>query len=201
MIPYIDTVTVDEIIANSFKDYHVKGFDYICLRRSPVETVKLYFFDGDVSKLPEVVNPHDHRYDFRTMVVAGSSQNMWFEEHQRGRLYNKFLYKTPLLGGDGFTYDGEISLLEYRRETFGKDDRYFMRHDMIHTIRMLESETVLCLVQYEDKVEDDKPTLTFIQDKAPSLSSLYNKFTPDQVLSRLKRLRERVPSINLPRII
>lgn len=64
-------MNMEEVIANSFKDFHSKGLDYICLRRSPVLTTKLYFFDGDVSKLPEVVNPHDHRYDFSTVCLSG----------------------------------------------------------------------------------------------------------------------------------
>lgn len=68
----MNQIPMDYVIANSFKDYHVKGFDYICLQRSPRETVKLYFFDGDVSKMPEVVNPHDHRYDFDTVCLSGA---------------------------------------------------------------------------------------------------------------------------------
>lgn len=40
-------------------------------KRTPEHTRKVYFFDGKVSQLPEVVSPHDHRYDFTTTVLAG----------------------------------------------------------------------------------------------------------------------------------
>ena len=58
------------LCAASFKDFHTKGFDYLCLKRTP-HTIKLYILDGDASKLPGVVNPHDHRYAFRTTVLCG----------------------------------------------------------------------------------------------------------------------------------
>jgi hypothetical protein len=45
------------------------------------------------------------------------------------------------------------------------------------------------LDQYEDTVPEGDPTRTFIRDKAPpSLDGLYERFTPDHVLARLKQL-------------
>lgn len=200
-LPPVPETTVDEIVANSFRDFHCKGFDYICLRRSPRDTVKLYFFDGDVSKLPEIVNPHDHRYDFETLCVAGRVQNIWFEEDQDGAQFQRFAYDTPLLGGKGFTWVGETKLSIARRRAVGPGRRYGMRFDQIHTIRMVENNTVICLVQKEDRVTD-RPTLTFTRDREPpSLDGLYRKFTADEVLKRLSDLKERVPSLRLPVIV
>ncbi|WP_156927856.1 hypothetical protein [Bradyrhizobium sp. Tv2a-2] len=195
-------VPMDEVIATSYRDFHVKGFDYICLRRSPSETVKLYFFDGDVSKLPEVVNPHDHRYDFTTLCVAGRVQNMWFSESRTGELFQRFAYETPLLGGDGFTWVGETRLSCVRKYSCSAGRRYSMRHHEVHTIRLMENNTVISLVQFEDKVSDFTPTLTFTRDREPpSLDGLYRRFEPDAILSRLKALQERVRGLRLPRIV
>lgn len=200
-LPRVPETTVDEIVANSFRDFHVKGCDYICLRRSPHETIKLYFFDGDVSKLPEVVNPHDHRYDFSTLCVAGKVQNIWFEEDAGGQTFNRFAYETPLLGGVGFTWVGESKLKVARKYTISAGYRYAMRFNEIHTIRMVENNTVICLVQRDDRVTD-RPTLTFARDREPpSLDGLYQKFTADAVLKRLAALQERLPGLRLPRII
>ncbi len=184
-------IDLDHAVENSFRDYHVKGFDYLCVRRSPTETVKLYFFDGDITRLPEVVNPHDHRYDFDTWVLAGASENVWFAEDSRGQVFNRFRYRTPLNGGDGFSFAGETRLAEtdrLRREAGG---HYFMRADELHTIRIVENETVLMLRQREDVVALDAATSTFTRGTAPSLSGLYSRFTVDQVLARLRQLRER----------
>jgi hypothetical protein len=201
-LPQLPDVSVDDIVAHSFRDYHVKGFDYICLRRSPTETVKLYFFDGDVSKLPEVVNPHDHRYDFKTLCVAGRVENMWFREHINGHICQRFEYRTPLNGGNGFTWTGENALTCTRRYTIEAGRVYFMDADEIHTIRLRENNTVICLVQREDVVPIDKPTTTWTRDREPpNLEGMYRKFTADQVLKKLAALQARVPGLNLPRII
>lgn len=194
-------IAMEEVLANSYRDYHAKGLDYICLRRSPSETVKLYFFDGDVSKLPEVVNPHDHRYDFKTLCVAGCVQNICFAPHPKGERFHRFAYDTPLLGGNGFTWIGEDRLAPNRHRSYRAGYSYWMDHNEIHTIRMVENETVICLIQYEDKV-GDRPTLTFTKDREPpSLSGLYNRFSADTVLAKLAALKERVPGFSLPRVV
>jgi hypothetical protein len=185
------TANMEEIIANSFKDYHTKGFDYLCVRRTPTETLKLYFFDGDVSKLPEVVNPHDHRYGFDSYVLAGATENIWFKEGG-GKLYNRFAYMTKLNGGNGFTEAGTVKLRTLARGKYTKGNGYAMRADELHTIRIVENESVLMLRQYEDVVPLDQPTMTYcLSDQPPSLDGLYSRFTPDEVIAKLKNFHDR----------
>jgi hypothetical protein len=191
-VPLPVRINIDAVVANSFKDFHIKGFDYLCVDRSPEETVKLYFFDGDISKLPEVVAPHDHRYDFETWLVAGASDNIWFERAaEEGEVYNWFKYMTPLNGGNGFEFVGEEQLREMRRMRFRKGDSYFMHAEDLHTIRIVENETVLMLVQFEDLVPTDQATNTFTFGGAPSLDGLYSRFTADEVIAKLRRFEER----------
>ena len=134
-------------------------------------------------------------------------QNLWFDENPKGDLYQRFAYETPLLGGDGFTWVGETRLSCVRKYSLRppisplRSTSYFMAHDDIHTIRMMENETVICVVQLEDRVFN-RPTLTFTQDREPpSLDGLYSRFKADEVLQRLRALRMRVPDINLPEIV
>lgn len=194
-------INMEEAIANSFKDYHVKGFDYICLKRSPTHTIKLYFFDGDVSKLPEVVNPHDHRYDFHTLCVAGEVENIWFREFnsvfpsERVKVYETFSYDTPLNGGNGFKWIGETPLYIRWRRSHVAGEAYGMGYDELHTIRLVQNETVIMLNQFEDRVPLGLPTRTFTLDKEPpSLTGLYGKMTADDIRQKLTRLSERVPT-------
>jgi hypothetical protein len=191
-LPLPRRVDIDAIVENSFKDFHQKGFDYLCLQRSPVETVKLYFFDADVSKMPEVVAPHDHRYDFESYVAAGASENVWFKRSMtEGEIYNWFEYRTPLNGGDGFTFAGEEQLVEAKRSRFERGESYHMHAEDLHTIRMAQNETVLMLVQFEDIVALEHPTSTFIQGNAPKMDGLYSKFTADQVIAKLRNFEDR----------
>ncbi len=190
-VPLPNRVCVQTIVENSFKDFHTKGFDYLCVKRSPTETIKLYFFDGDITKLPEVVNPHDHRYDFDTWVLAGAGENIWFEENKNGFVFNEFEYRTPLNGGNGFTFSKETRLMETNRVRRVAGGHYYMEAQELHTIRIVENETVLMLRQCEDVVPLDRATKTFTQGRAPDMNGLYNRFTADQVIAKLKNFEER----------
>jgi len=182
---------IEEIIANSYKNFHAKGMDYLCLKRTEWHTQKVYFLDGDVTKIPEVINPHNHRYDFRTQVLAGVMSNSEYIETEEsdGKVYQEFEWRTPLLGGDGFTWKKETRLFETKRFFYRKDGFYGMDARDFHTIRMHADQTVLLLDQWADIVPEDEPTITFVPDKtAPSLDGLYERFTADEITKRVKIL-------------
>jgi hypothetical protein len=188
--------SMEEMLANSFKDYHVRGFDYICLRRDPEgETSKLYFFDGDVSKLPEVVTPHDHRYHFDTTCLSGRVRNTVFRElaspldDGSSQRFNRFNYLTPLNGGEGFTWAEEAWLSQIETKSYGGGQRYSHRAHQIHTINIEAHETILRLRQSPDVVDLDVPTSAYFRDAAaPSLDGLYSRFNADGILKRLEQL-------------
>ena len=196
---------IERVIADSYKNFHTRGFDYICLYRSPEWTQKIYTFDGDVAKLPEVINPHDHRYDFTTTCLYGAVENRWYNtlgHKKRDPVYQKFEYRTPLNGGNGFSWVGEQRLRELRRETFRPGlgtASYGMGYNEIHTIKICRSGTILGLNQYADIVPLDKPTTTYCHDsEPPSLTGLYDKFTADEILKKLAIVKEKVPAFELP---
>jgi len=187
---------IDTIVSNSYKDFHAKGVDYICVRRSPSLTVKLYFFDGDASKTGEVVYPHDHRYAFDTLVLVGAIENVRYATDRRRAagdrvgplVYNEFEYRTPLNGGNGFTFRRQRVLAETSRDRYDQGEVYSQFPSEIHTIRIAEDRTVLFLRQYADEVPVDAPTRTFARGAEPKLDGLYSRFTPDEVITRLERV-------------
>ncbi|PBC38567.1 hypothetical protein CJ179_38905 [Rhodococcus sp. ACS1] len=197
---------IDAVLENSYKNFHTKGFDYICLKRSDRYTQKLYFFDGDVSSLPEVVNPHDHRYDFATTCIAGEVENVLFERSIKAAYngepalrYEVFKYRTPLNGGNGFEWFAESMLRETSRVAYKPGETYLMKYNQLHTIRMVKPETVIMLEQFEDRIPLTMPTRTYVRGKTPpSLDGLYDRFTADEIIARLTRLKERVPTFELP---
>lgn len=207
LIPFRSTLDIDEVIEASFFDFHVKGFDYICMHRSPERTIKLYFFDGDVTLLPEVVTPHDHRYAFTTKVVCGAVANRTYTTNRRHaarawRPFQRFDYRTPLNGGDGFTWRATEELGLWRSDLYFADEQYGMEASQIHTIEICAPETALLLVQYEDEVPLDRPTSTWCAGKEPpSLSGLYRKPTADEVRAKLAWLAAKVPHYHLPVVL
>lgn len=177
----------EAMLENSFKDYHVKGFDYLCLKRSPELTQKVYFFDGIAEELPEVVCPHDHRYSFTTRVLAGSVMNFKYSPHDDGEVMQRFHYRTPLNGGNGFTWMAEqrLKMFSWNGYLAGATP-YRMGFEEIHTIRTTAT-TVLFLQQYADVPVQH--TTTWTRDKEPiNLSGMYNRFTADEIIARLKQL-------------
>ena len=186
-----DIIDLDHVLDNSFKNFHVKGFDYLCVRRSARITDKLYFFDGDISKLPEVVNPHDHRYAFNTKVLAGRSKNTVYQPSLTGQVYNRFDYLTPLNGGDGFHWSGYEHLDVASDHAYAKGEGYSSGPNDIHTISILEDRTILWLRQFEDVVPLGKPTSTYsVSDKAPALDGLYARMTPHDVIAKMRILSD-----------
>lgn len=190
MIPIPGRINIDEAVQNSYRNFHAKGVDYVCVYRSPALTLKLYFFDGDVSKLPEVVNPHDHRYPFDTWVVSGRLQNKSYRSALHGTRHQLFRWETPLLGGNGFRWAGEVNVALVNTASFEAGQRYHQKHDSIHTIKMLENETVMFIAQYADAIPDSDPTATFCpgdSKEPPSIEGCYSRFTADQMIDRLRR--------------
>lgn len=196
-------IDLDETLENSFRDFHVKGFDYLCLLRSPELTVKAYFFDGDVASAPEVVNPHDHRYPFTTTVLSGEVANRQYVPITSERYkheaepYERFDYLTPLNGGSGFTWAETQHLFEISNRSYRRGAVYHQRAEEVHTIQLLAPQTVLVLHQFADVVPVDVPTRTWRRDtrEAPSLSGLYRQMDADHAIMRIKQYRQLVAAL------
>ena len=197
----LDHLDIDTVVDNSFKDFHAKGVDYVCLERTPGLTLKAYFFETGMQDASEVVNPHDHRYAFLTQCLSGAIRNRWYSECKwrdwippQSKRYKVFNWSTPLLGGNGFSPAGETVLRETGAITYTPNSAqkcYYMAADELHTIQVMQPETCILLAQYEDVIPDWQPTRTFTQTaEPPDLSGLYGKFTADEVVKRIELLKQ-----------
>jgi hypothetical protein len=190
---------LETIAANSYRNFHAKGLDYVCLNRSPKVTQKIYFFDCDLEQVPEVVIPHDHRYDFVTTCISGGVTNkkysigIWRDTNAQG--YEKFSYRTPLNGGDGFAWEDTVFLSDIGSKRYHPGENYVSPHWDIHTIQITAPQTCLYLVQMEDRVPLDEPTHAYrpmgLKDP-PSLDGLYERMDVDHVRKLLDTYGELV---------
>ena len=180
---------LQQMLDTSFRNFHQKGFDYLCLKRDPAgQTIKVYFFDDNIRLGTDLVSPHDHRYVFHTRVLAGAISNSFYEEDVYGDVYNEFLWRTPLLGGNGHEWSKETRLLETERRVMRAGEEYTMQVHQLHTIRVHRPGTVIELTCEPSVVPRHLPTRTFIHDReAPKLNGLYDRFTADALLARLKQ--------------
>jgi hypothetical protein len=186
---------IEAIVENSFRNFHAKGLDYLCLQRSEILTVKAYFYDCDQARSPEVVCPHDHRYPFVTQIVAGESNHWRYVEMPEfvglPKRHQCFKWRTPLLGGNGFEWSHEAALERVSHERYSAGEAYWCRAEEIHTIGITTPGTVLLLIQMADVVPIGEPTHTYVMDgdkEPPSLSGLYDRMTPDHARALLARL-------------
>jgi hypothetical protein len=191
-------MNLEEIVSNSYKDFHAKGLHYICLSRNPFSTVKAYFFEGDITNSAEVVVPHNHRYDFVTEVLAGTLVDKEYKEVQEPNLglalrkAQKWDYMTPLNGGKGFQWNKETNLWWHSEKERTKGQSLFSPANKIHTINV-KSDTVLLLTQLRDIVPSNEPTAAYsfgTKEAKPDTSGLYKRFTIDEVKSYLEKLKK-----------
>ena len=180
--------SLEDAKAYSFKNFHVKGLHYVCLSRSEDYTLKYYFYEGEVG---DIVSPHDHRYPFRTEVVAGAMYNKTFMRHEAGEFYNAFDFHTPLLGGEGFKWRGTERLIADTPHRLVRGDSLTSPVGSIHTI-FTQPGTILKLEQFADEIEDHVPTSTWSKrgETPPNYSDagIYDKFTADEILHLLDTL-------------
>jgi len=185
---------IEAMCANSYRDFHAKGLDYLCLHRSEEVTLKAYFFEGECLESPELIVPHDHRYGFVTHVLASHLvERRWAEcGSEGGAVYQQFDYATPLNGGSGFAWKGEVRLGGWDNGVHGPGTAYMTRRDQIHTLANVARGTVIVIQQFADQIPVGEPTRAFrrgLGHEAPSMDGLYAQMTPDRAISHLQRLR------------
>lgn len=182
-------MNIDDIIKHSYKDFHVRGLSYVCIQRSPEYTVKLYTFQGDAVKSHEVVNPHDHRYRFRTSVLAGTLVNYTFTPDRYGDVFDAYDYMTPLNGGYGFLPRGPERLARDTGHVLKAGHRLTSPVGAIHTIQAT-TDTIIQLEQWADEVPLDKPTSCWVASGSPqpTTDGLYSKFTANEIVKLLARI-------------
>jgi hypothetical protein len=186
---------LDTIAGNSFRNFHAKGLDYLCIFRSEELTIKAYFYDIADDSSPEIICPHDHRYPFATKILAGRSEHIRYSSEPNvspfAEKYQMFTWMTPLNGGDGFSWHSERRLTARPREYYRDGQMYFCDPSEIHTIRIPAPETVLLLYQFADTIPIGHPTRTFVPGfnrEPPALDGLYDRMTLDRAEVLMARL-------------
>jgi len=194
----LDNVNPLCVADNSYRDFHCKGVDYICLHRTPELTCKLYVIDTDVVPYRRnIINPHNHGYNFHTWVLRGRMANVVYlvkpadgawPPMQVGRpleesdpRWTEYHYRTILNGQPDFTRYEDVQLKEHYVEEVSAGDGYYLDHGAVHTIRaMNDGVLVLFLMQHADV---GKPWTRFFtqEPEPPKLDGLYRKFTADEL--------------------
>lgn len=189
----LDQAEPFDMLRNSYRDYHAKGLDYVCLHRSTGLTIKAYFLN--VPTGVNVVNPHDHAYNFHTFILKGRLKNLTFKTGSNGEWWNEYRYQPPAsnIGRHQFILERSVHLDLIRDDEYPVGTGYYMEKDEIHTIQSLTPDTVMLLYQYQTPLAKKLyGTALYTQGFPPSVEGLYNEFTEDEIEQKIKVLRDLV---------
>lgn len=204
----LNQLEVAEAMKHSFNNYHAKGVKYLNLLRTEQLTVKVYIFPSDVQSenknTKTIVNPHTHLYNFHTILLEGSVENVVFDYYPRAyqsgevkvinhnfSTHNRFRYVTPFRAKKknvGFTFEDTGHLIERNItivDKYGKS--YYMDADTIHSIRPV-GETALLLLQYNDLLFKGDTDFFTQSNTAPSMEGLYEKFNESEIINLMNKV-------------
>eukprot|EP01102_Stenamoeba_stenopodia_P012773 TRINITY_DN4065_c0_g1_i1.p1 TRINITY_DN4065_c0_g1~~TRINITY_DN4065_c0_g1_i1.p1 ORF type:complete len:235 (+),score=57.96 TRINITY_DN4065_c0_g1_i1:150-854(+) len=197
-------------IDNSYKNFHVRGMHYINLQRNNELTVKLYLIDPSSIEFAcdkYLVSPHDHGYDFKTIVLRGWMRNITFEENDidmsvtnnKGvgfESWNEFEYFSPLSQKNKerstvAEHRGLRWLREASNTLIPTGGSYALSHRQVHTITVATNQpTLLLLFQKRDAGKNS--TKLYLRTKELSATDgTYQRFTEEEfqvVLETIDRL-------------
>lgn len=185
----VQSLPLDQALRNSCRDFHAKCVDYVCLHRTKELTVKAYFLNEGLARGENVVNPHDHAYNFSTFVLSGTLANVnFYPADESGTKWYKNRYETALRGEPKIIFDKAVKLREEER-FYEAGDHYYLDHAQVHTIRAYSEDVVMLLFQYQTEQTARRETSLFLPDLGvPSLDGLYRPFSEEEMLSALRQL-------------
>jgi len=181
-----------EMLKTSYRDFHAKGLDYINLHRSPTLTIKAYIMNDEVPVGVNVVNPHDHAYDFSTFILSGCLANVNYTFGTINRKWFHHYYKTSLEGESNIKYHGgwRDGLKEHSVEVYGPGQHYYLKAEQVHTIRAATAGVIMLLFQYKHtEIAKERGTSLWLPSLVtPKLDGLYNRFTDETLEDALFKL-------------
>jgi len=175
MLKAIEGLNLEKNQEHSRIDHHTPGMDYLNLQRSDKFTLKLYLIEEDIKvNSGYLVHPHTHRYEFNTVVLAGSIGNVIFEDvGKKPKKTCQQRWEDDIAGGgdfaaDRYQYSYEDGIDDLcPQETwlnvhtgasagYNVGQSYFLKTDQIHTLVTRGEPTLLCLSQFEDKAKSNR---------------------------------------------
>lgn len=161
-------LNIEKAREHSRMDHHVKGLNYLNLQRSDSFTLKLYLIEEQANNNSGyLVHPHNHRYEFNTVVLAGRISNVIFDDVGAKPVKDeRRMFEDDISGGGDFAarrfvFDAETKQLSSAQDTWldidsglsaghGAGGSYFTKTNQIHTLFTWPEPTLLCLSQYQD---------------------------------------------------
>ncbi|MBA2696048.1 MAG: hypothetical protein H0U62_09490 [Actinobacteria bacterium] len=139
-----DPARVREIAARSY--WHTNGFAKLVLHTASAFRIRLHVWPAGDGRRGET-NPHSHRWDFASAVLAGDGLVIIeYEECDDGALYARHRYGRDAPNRAVLTPAGQVRLRPVSERTVPTLGRYATEISTVHTVDPLGSSLVATLV-------------------------------------------------------
>lgn len=154
-IETINPTAAIDLAEKSVFNHHVRGLHYFCLQRRNEMTLKIYWVPRGIDGY--LVAPHNHRYDFLSIVLHGHVDHFRFKKYQTGKFlgapnYNEYKYDWERKCVNKI---GECNLDDGKMESHDVGEKYHVDVNEIHTLRIIDG-AIIGIVQERDINDDSR---------------------------------------------
>ncbi|MFM0095604.1 hypothetical protein PQQ87_08325 [Paraburkholderia nemoris] len=180
---------MEKMTQHSMLNHIIDGMHYLCLHRSSDVTLKLYLIEHQTNDFSGyLLHPHNHRYAFDTVVLAGGLEEIKFHEC-KGDEWDRHKYITEQRR---FDLVGNVDLIG-EAKLYREGDHYFNDVTDIHTLRVVEGAgpVLLGLMQFKDVAPQSNLYLPYGKPEALKFSSS-RRPNLDEILALRRRCLEMI---------
>ncbi|MEV7038044.1 hypothetical protein [Amycolatopsis sp. NPDC051061] len=173
-----DAPAVAEIAKRSY--WHPNGFAKIVLHTGvePEFRVRLHVWPESETVSRGESNPHSHRWEFASHVLAGTGMHMveFTETTERGKPFRRFRYGADPANPAALVSDGEVRLKRRAVPHVQTGDVYTCDTSIVHTVRPVDAgltatvvvqgprRTPTTVVYCEPGESDDQPNFDLTEE-------------------------------------
>jgi hypothetical protein len=143
-----DRAAVQDVVRRSY--WHPNGFAKIvlCTSDDPEFRIRLHVWPRSAGERLGESNPHSHRWDFASTVLAGDGliTSQFAESEDSGGSYDRYRYGTDPGNKAGLAVDGRVRLTEHEMPVIARGRLYTCDTSVIHTVRPAGSRLTATLV-------------------------------------------------------
>ncbi|RSM38468.1 hypothetical protein DMA12_32695 [Amycolatopsis balhimycina DSM 5908] len=191
-----DPVAAAEIAKRSY--WHPNGFAKIVLHAGvePEFRVRLHVWPRSETPSRGESNPHSHRWEFASHVLAGTGMHMveFTETAEGGKAFRRYRYGADLANPAALTADGEVRLKRRAVPHVQGGDVYTCDTSIVHTVRPIDAGLTATVV-----VQGPRRTPTTVVYCAPGESDDQPNFDLteadfEEIVSEVRSILDRAVS-------
>lgn len=145
-VSWLDSLSQDEdtVRAIARRSYwHPNGFAKLVLHigTEPEFRIRLHVWPASAEPSRGESNPHSHRWEFASTVLAGKGMHMfeYGETAKGGKPYRRYRYGTDPADPAALVSDGDVRLKVVRPWHVGYGEVYSCHTEIVHTVRPIDA--------------------------------------------------------------